>query len=746
MIRFLSKIPIFRRLFMTFAIVAIIPAIIIISLDNFYLGSLTDRGQVVRISFDAQSIASAEQGNLLRMNALLQTRHNQVFASLSTTVSDPSLAAAGGLLSADIAAREAEFNLTINSYSNNYEIATSNNMSAIRGILLNDVPTTGTGIVKDQQEALNAVTSTHGLWEQYKVLQENELQQLQSLQSNTSLTKAQLADKYNQAYLTLWNANNVFTELRNNWQRVVDDADLMGKTVTAVGPSITTPITLATIIAVAATFLIVLVTGWLVNQTISNPLRILATLTRRIGKGDTSARANIQGRDEIALVANSMNKMLDNIVSLIQQTQAQRDNLQAQVEKLVGEVSIVGEGDLRIQAEVTNDALGVLADLFNYMVEELGSLIVRVKSVALEVERSTSTILNRMMHLVEADNNQINQINVAVVSVEHMADASRQVASRAQVLYGVAREAQQSAQGGREAVQQAVEGIGRISTNVQTTAEKVQTLGERSLEINNIIDAISGIAHQTNRLALDAAIQAAMAGENGKGFAAVAADIRRLAERAKDQASAITKIVRSVREDIGAVAISMQDTERETSVGATLTEEAGAALLSIFAAVEQQAKEINSINQVTAQQVQTSNDIMTIMRRISDSTQQSSMETREASQNMERLARLVEQLRASTEAFKLQEMPTSFAFTPPTSLIPEEEQQIPLSVSGYFRTVTAEPQVALPTRWPSEPSLLPSPQQAGWNGSSQQNQQWYGGPPNQQSGNGNGNGNGYGRR
>ena len=674
MVRYLYKIPIFRRLFMTFMIVAVIPAIIIILLDNFYLSSLTTRGQAVQISFDAQSIASTEQGNLLRMNALLQTRHDQVFASLSNSVHDPSLAAAGGLLSADIAARAAEFNLAINSYSDSYEIATSSNMSGIRSILLNDNVATGPGIIKDQQDALSAVTSTNGLWTQYKGLQESELQQLQSLESNTSLTTTQLAAKYNQAYLTLWKANNVFTDLRNSWQRVVDDAVAMGKTVTAVGASISTPITLATIIAVAVTFLIVLVTGWLVNLTITNPLRSLATLTRRIGKGDTSARANIQGRDEIALVANSMNKMLDNIVNLIQQTQAQRDNLQAQVEKLVGEVSIVGEGDLRIQAEVTNDALGVLADSFNYMVEELGSLIVRVKSVALEVERSTSTILNRMMHLVEADNNQINQINLAVISVERMADASHQVASRAQVLYGVAREAQQSAQGGRESVQQAVEGIGRISTNVQTTAEKVQTLGERSLEINNIIDAISGIAHQTNRLALDAAIQAAMAGENGKGFAAVAADIRRLAERAKDQASMITKIVRSVREDIGAVAVSMQDTERETSVGATLTEEAGAALLSIFSAVEQQAKEINSINQVTAQQVQTSNDIVTIMRRVSDGTQQSSMETREASQNMERLARLVEQLRASTEAFKLQEMQNSYASPPPTSLMPEEEQ------------------------------------------------------------------------
>src|SRR5207237_3754204 len=102
--------------------------------------------------------------------------------------------------------------------------------------------------------------------------------------------------------------------------------------------------------------------------------------------GATSARARMSGHDEIFMVATSMNNMLDNIVRLIQNAQAQRDNLQAQVEKLVSEVSGVGEGDLRIQAEVTTDALGVLADSFNYMVEELSSLIVRVKMVSHEVE------------------------------------------------------------------------------------------------------------------------------------------------------------------------------------------------------------------------------------------------------------------------------------------------------------------------------------------------------------------------
>src|SRR5260370_24715599 len=145
-----------------------------------------------------------------------------------------------------------------------------------------------------------------------------------------------------------------------------------------------------------------------------------------------------------------------------------------------------------------------------------------------------------------------------------MAMTSQQGAGRDMALASSAREARVNAHGGRLAVQQSVEGIGRIHSNVEEPSNKVQTLGDRSREINNIVDAISTIAHQTNRLALDAAIQAAMAGDNGKGFGAVAADIRRLAERAKEQATSSGRIVRSVRDDISAVAISMRDTKRST--------------------------------------------------------------------------------------------------------------------------------------------------------------------------------------
>ena len=472
-----------------------------------------------------------------------------------------------------------------------------------------------------------------------------------------------------------------------------------------VGPAQMDSVIVETVIAFLCTLLIVVFIGYIVSTTITNPLNQLATLTRRIGRGETEARAKVVGKDEIALVANSMNYMLDNIVRLIQETQASRDVLQAQVEKLVSEVSGVGEGDLRVQAAVTADALGVLGDSFNYMVEELGGLIVRVKMVAGEVDSSTTTILDGMTQLVESGDRQVRQMSEASIEVEHMANSTRQVAERAQLMLAVAREAHSDAQIGREAVHQTIQGMGRINENVYSTAEKVQLLGERSREIDAIVTVIGNIAHQTNRLALDAAIQAAMAGEDGKGFGAVAIDIRRLAERAKEEAASITKLVRNVREEIGAVAVSMQDTQRETQVGAQLTQEAGTALESIFSAVEQQAHEIEHINSATTQQLHSSSAVVQIIQNVSASTQQNVISTHEASLSMARLVRLVEQLRSSVEAFKLRENRNYFVPTSNMDMTMEDFQDDGLTVSGVFRAVTGSvqtPQQSLSSTYSSD--------------------------------------------
>jgi methyl-accepting chemotaxis protein len=647
MLQAFSNIPIFRRLFIAFALTAVIPGVVIVLLGGNYFNTMLSRGQAVQASFDAQNTAFQEQVNLQRMNAELNTRFAQVFASTGITksINDPSMGALGQQFSTDIAAREVDFDFSLLNYEQNFDLATSSNMSGIREILLGNDP--HTTIINDQQRALDAVRGSQGLWSLYKQAQDTALNLIDP--ETTPILN------YERAYQALYNANEEFLQLKNAWQEVVNIAEVMGTTVTQIGPSQTQPILTSTALAFLFTLLVIITTGYLVNVTITQPLRQLALLTRRIGRGDTSARAPIKGHDEIYMVAASMNNMLDSIVRLVQEAQSRHGYLQAQIEKLVGEVSGVGEGDLRIQAEVTAGDLGVLADSFNYMVEELSSLVVRVKSLAREVENATTLAFDRMSQLVRTGDMQIQQISRAAVEVEQMASSSRQVAEGAATLYAFALEARKTAKRGRDAVGEALEGIGRIHGNVQTTAEKVQLLGERSREINNIVEAISSIAHQTNRLALDAAIQAAMAGENGKGFGAVAADIRRLAERAKEQATMITRIVRGVLEDIGAAALSMNDTEQETAQGTQLAQQAEMALESLFSAVERQEGEIETINLMATQQLQSSSAVEQIMQAVTRLTEQSSAATHETAQQMEHLTMVAEQLLASVGAFKLRE-------------------------------------------------------------------------------------------
>ena len=665
--KFIANIPIFRRLFYAFLLAAVIPGIIIFMLGATFISRLNDRSTATAQNYNAVHDSRTISNDLNNANQLLYTMLLDNQAG-DTKALDKNTTSLRKLVS--------RIDTELTQFRSNYELVSSSQMSQVSSILTSDDP--NSPYANTQHTQLNQVSNN---WMAYGDQQKVFLKDYKGTTTNTVGSDLQI---------TLTRLNDTIT----SWNKIVTTQDDVSKALSQVGNSQTQPILITILIAFLITVSTIITIGYIVNLTITRPLRQLATLTKRIAKGETAARALISGRDEIYMVATSMNNMLDNIVRLIQETQSQRDALQAQVEKLVSEVSGVGEGDLRVQAEVTADALGVLADSFNYMVEELSNLVVRVKVVAHEVESNTTSVLDHMTQLVESGDRQINQIGDAAIEIERMATASRQVAERAQFLYNVANTARQNAQTGREALGQAIEGMGRINENVQATAHKVQNLGERSREINDIVEVIQSISHQTNRLALDAAIQAAMAGENGKGFGAVAADIRRLAERSKDQAGIIARIVRGVREEIGAVAISMQDTERETATGARLTQEAGISLESIFSAVEHQAHEIENINQVAIQQQESSQSIVGIMQGISQITQQSGISTREASQNMERLARLVEQLRASVEAFKLNEGQGQRSPATSTSISMDDNQSQQLTVSGVFRTVSSTAQPA----------------------------------------------------
>jgi methyl-accepting chemotaxis protein len=650
MFRFTRNLPISYRLVFVFTLATIIPIIAIATLGNFYLQSMSTRSGAVATSFEAQNIATQEQINLQRMNALLQARFAQLVGQNSPSLAgDPALAASGDLANTEIADLEIDFDQNLGSYQQTYEIDTSNNMSVIRSILISDNPAQGHKIINNQKSALDSVIQTD--WNLYRVSQDKLLTEIATPHFNFFI-----------AYQDFYTANLNFLNLRIHWQQVVDASTSMGTAVTQVGPSLIDPLIMYTAAALLFTLLVIIVAALLINLSVVKPLRSLLVLTKKISDGEMQARAEIRGRDEIYQVAGSINSMMDVIARLVQETQTSHANLQTSIEKLIHEVSGIREGDLRRQASVENDQLGLLASFFNIMTEELSTLVINVKTMARGVQASTLQVFGYIEQLVDSTEVQNRQIHKTATDIESMANFHRKAAERAAVLYKKAQEAHETVLDGRTMIQRAINSIERVNDNVHTTSVQVVNLGDRSREISNIVEVITGIAQQTNRLALDATVQAAMAGENGKGFAAVAVDIRRLSEKAKEQATIINQIVTNVLEDINMSKHLMQLTEQESGAGTLLTKQIGTALESVFLVVENQASEIEVASQTARQQVQSFTTVVQTMHAVTEAEQQNNMSTREVTRQVERLAQLAGQLLISVEVFKLREISSSSSY------------------------------------------------------------------------------------
>jgi methyl-accepting chemotaxis protein len=666
MLKFITRIQISRRLLLAFLVAAVIPGIVISLLGFAFIGEQNTRSQAIQANINSSKSVSTVNSYLLRMNILL----NQLYQKQYENGQNPTPAQIQEGVS-QLQDQETTVDTAIQYFEQDYQLTTAPKMRSVYSALMSN--NSKTVLPEQQQGALNRVNA---LWSIYK--------------GEQAQTREAIARKApgQQVRALLLKANNDYVLLETAWNLVGTISAEISAGVTQMSPGQINPFVLATIIAFLSTILVITLVGYIVYRTITQPLHKLATLTQRIARGEIHERASIVGNDEIYQVATSMNAMLDSILSLIQESQHQRDFLKNQVEKLLCEVSGVGEGDLRVQAEVTGDALGVLADSFNYMIEELGALVIRVKGLASEIETSRSVVWKRMMQLVETSNKQIEQIGTARVEGERGTAASRQISERAKHLYEVARLARQDATTGRDSLRQASSGLNRISENVQSTSLKMRTLEERSREINDIIDTISNIAQQTNRLALDAAIQATMVGEQGKGFGALAADIRRQAERAKDQAGMVSHIMHEVQMDIAEVASSIKDAEQETAMGLRLTRVTGVALEAVFAASDHQSREIENINQIAMQQLKSCSSIIQTMKEVTESAQHNSQSTQEAAQHMERLGQLVEQLLASVAIFKLRDDLSYYLPKPiPSSIELEPIYENLPTVSGIFRRI-----------------------------------------------------------
>jgi twitching motility protein PilJ len=339
----------------------------------------------------------------------------------------------------------------------------------------------------------------------------------------------------------------------------------------------------------------------------------------------------------------------------------QNETNQAAILRLLDELGSLADGDLTVQATVTEDITGAIADSINYAIEALRDLVATIQESALMVDSAAKQTEATAAHLAEASETQSRQISAASDSVAQMAKSVEEVSGNAERSSDVARHSVNIAHKGGDAVRRTIDGMNTIRETIQETSKRIKRLGESSQEIGNIVELINDIAEQTNVLALNASIQASMAGESGRGFAVVADEVQRLAERSANATKQIEVLVRTIQSDTNEAVVSMERSTTDVVGGALLAENAGAALEEIEQVSNQIASLVQNISSSARQQAAQASDItrnMSVLREISAQTAES---TSAASSSISKLAELATQLRTSVAGFTLSEFPAAAA-------------------------------------------------------------------------------------
>ena len=338
-----------------------------------------------------------------------------------------------------------------------------------------------------------------------------------------------------------------------------------------------------------------------------------------------------------------------------QEQEAKRinDANQAAILRLMNELQSVAEGDLTQEATVTEDITGAIADSVNYTVEELRSLVGNVQNTATRVAQTTAVVESTSTELLAASTEQLREIRETGQSVLDMAGRINVVSGQAQESAQVARQSLTAAESGLQAVQNAIGGMNAIRDQIQDTSKRIKRLGESSQEIGEITELISDITEQTNVLALNAAIQAASAGEAGRGFSVVAEEVQRLAERSAEATKQISALVKAIQTDTQDAVAAMERSTQGVVEGAKLSDNAGTALVQIDSVSRRLAELIQEISTSAAREADSANVVAGNIQHIFAVTEQTGEGTRSTVQQVRDLSRVAEELRQSVSRFKI---------------------------------------------------------------------------------------------
>jgi len=376
---------------------------------------------------------------------------------------------------------------------------------------------------------------------------------------------------------------------------------------------------------------------------------LLATLgtTRAMLQESRERAAGAEGRRQEAEAMRHLAQTKE------EEAKATNEQNQAAILRLMNELQDVADGDLTVQATVSEDITGAIADSVNYTVEELRELVVRVIRTAEQVARASNGAQDVSTELLGAAEQQSREIQDASTTTLRLAGLITDVSRSALESADVARQSVAAAAQGSTAVQNAIEGMQEIREQIQETSKRIKRLGESSQEIGEITELISDITEQTNVLALNAAIQAASAGEAGRGFSVVAEEVQRLAERSGDAAKQIGALVRTIQTDTHDAVAAMEKSTQGVVEGARLSDAAGAALSDISRVSNRLGDLIGDMSTATERQATKATGVADKMQQILAVTEQTRQGTRQTALSIQELATLAQELKDSVSRFRV---------------------------------------------------------------------------------------------
>ncbi len=411
--------------------------------------------------------------------------------------------------------------------------------------------------------------------------------------------------------------------------------------------------TFAIVFATLVAVLLGVFLAWIISRGLTNQIDKIMTLLGELGIGNFDARTEVVTQDELGIMASSLNAMLDNMTTMIQ-SQDDQEKLQESFMKLMLEIDELTEGDLTVRAEVTEDVTGALADSVNTMAEQFGGIVRQVKGASNAVDKTAADVSALTSELAVHSMEQSQQVNETIAAIHGIAESIRQVAKNAAQSAQVSQISQANARAGAEAVEQTHRAMDEIRDQINETARSIKRLGESSMEIGNVVEIINNIADRTSILALNASIQAAMAGEAGHGFAVVAEEVQRLAESSSNSTKQIDTLIKSIQAEIKDAGKRMDESISKVVQGSQLSDGAYVKLQEIETVSNQLAELIQSISQSAADQEEKSVVIVESMVAVGEVSTKTANSTQETNRLMSVLNNTASELRAAVDVFKIE--------------------------------------------------------------------------------------------